>query len=193
MLKPRLVRADSPLRRPPVPGTDGCMAEDSQSKKRLYAMADYFAAGADELLGYTPHCAYIGIESVEVGPCFATLRLPYKADLIGDPTRGVVFGGVITTLIDHAAGLSVFCALEEMRAIATLDLRIDYLRAAEPGVDLIGHAECYKMTTNVAFVRAIAYERDRDDPFASCLATFMLGAHEAGAGIATAVDEGPST
>jgi uncharacterized protein (TIGR00369 family) len=166
------------------------MERQQPPNERTYAMADFFAAGAKELLKYTPHCEYIGMESVELGPCFATLRLPFKAELVGDPMRGVVFGGVITTLIDHTAGLSVFCSLEEMRAIATLDLRIDYLRAAEPGTDLIGHAECYKMTTNVAFVRAVAYERDRNDPFASCLATFMLGAHNSGSGVASAIEEG---
>jgi uncharacterized protein (TIGR00369 family) len=128
------------------------------------------------------------MEMVDAGPCFTTIRLPYKPELVGDPSRGVVFGGVITTLIDHTAGLSVFCSLDEMRAIATLDLRIDYLRAAEPGADLIGHAECYKMTKNVAFVRAVAYDRDRDDPFASCVASFMLGAHASGSEMMTAVE-----
>ncbi len=165
------------------------MARDQESKQRDYPLAEYFASRTTDVLKFTPHCAYLGMQLIETGPCFATIRLPYKPEPVGDPTKGVVFGGVITTLIDHTAGLSVFCSLEEMRAIATLDLRIDYLRAAEPGADLIGHAECYKTTTNVAFVRAIAYETDRDDPFASCLATFMLGAHDAGSEMMTAISK----
>lgn len=165
------------------------MTDDKPPAKDGFAMAAYFGTMAADLLKYTPHCGYMGMEMVEAGPCFATIRLPYKPELVGDPQRGVVFGGVITTLIDHTCGLSVFCSLEEMRAIATLDLRIDYLRAAEPGLDLIGHAECYKRTTNVAFVRATAYDRDRDDPFASCVATFMLGAHTAGSGVIEAVNK----
>jgi len=163
------------------------MTKSNHPTEAKYAMAAYFGSNSDDLLKYTPHCAYLGMELVEAGPRYATIRLPYKEELVGDPQRGVVFGGVITTLIDHTAGLSVFCSLEKMRAIATLDLRIDYLRAAEPGLDLIGHAECYKQTTNVAFVRATAYDRDRDDPFASCVATFMLGAHAAGSGVIEAV------
>jgi uncharacterized protein (TIGR00369 family) len=145
-----------------------------------YAFGHLFGAAKQNLASHTPHCAYIGMEVVSTGPCEATIRLPFRPELVGDPSRGVVFGGVITTLIDHTAGLCVFCSLEELRAIATLDLRIDYLRAARAGADLIGHAECYKMTKNVAFVRALAYEDDPADPFASCLATFMVGAHEAG-------------
>jgi uncharacterized protein (TIGR00369 family) len=145
-----------------------------------YAFGHLFGPAKQNLAAHTPHCAHIGMEVVSTGPCAATIRLPFRSELIGDPSRGVVFGGVITTLIDHTAGLSVFCSLEELRAIATLDLRIDYLRAARAGADLIGHAECYKMTKNVAFVRACAYEDDPDDPFASCMATFMVGAHDSG-------------
>jgi uncharacterized protein (TIGR00369 family) len=163
------------------------MTQDDSSSERTYAMAACFGTDGYDLLKHTPHCGYLGMEMVEAGPCFTTIRLPYKPELVGDPGRGVVFGGVITTLIDHCSGLSVFCSLEEMRAIATLDLRIDYLRAANPGADLIGHAECYKTTRNVAFVRALAYEKDRNDPFASCAASFMLGAHSAGSGVISAV------
>jgi len=114
---------------------------------------------------------------VSLEPRTAVLRLPYSEDLIGDTKRGVVFGGAITTLLDQSSGLAVFCSLEEFSAIATLDLRIDYLRAAEPGDDLTGRAECYRMTRNVAFVRGRAWDRDPEQPFASALATFMIGAN----------------
>jgi uncharacterized protein (TIGR00369 family) len=114
---------------------------------------------------------------VESGPGFAVCVLPYRDELIGDPQRGVVFGGALTTLIDHASGLAVACALEELTSIATIDLRVDYLRAASPGRDLYTRSECYRVTRNVAFCRAVAYEQSPDDSFASCLGTFMLGAN----------------
>jgi uncharacterized protein (TIGR00369 family) len=129
------------------------------------------------MVGHVPHARYLGIRAVETGPGLAVCMLPYREELIGDPGRRVVFGGAITTLIDHTAGLAVACALEELKPIATIDLRVDYLRAAEPGRDLTARCECYRVTRNVAFVRAVAYERSPDDPFASCLGTFMLGAN----------------
>jgi len=73
--------------------------------------------------------------------------------------------------------LAVACALDVLRSIATVDLRVDYLRAATPELDLYARVDCYKVTRNVAFIRGIAYERGPDDPFASCLGTFMLGAN----------------
>jgi uncharacterized protein (TIGR00369 family) len=136
-----------------------------------------FGQVGDELIRHTPHAHHLGMRVVMIGPCEATLMLPYRPELVGDPSRGVVFGGAITTLLDHTAGLAVACSMEVARAVATVDLRVDYLRAAEPGQDLYARVECYKTTRNVAFVRGIAYEGEPGQPFASCLATFMLGAN----------------
>ena len=72
---------------------------------------------------------------------------------------------------------AVACAVEELTAIATIDLRVDYLRAAEPDLELYARSDCYRLTRNVAFVRAVAWERTASDPFASALGTFMLGAN----------------
>jgi uncharacterized protein (TIGR00369 family) len=144
---------------------------------KRYALGSLFGPGLPEMVGHVPHAHHLGIRVVETGPGFAVCVLPYREELIGDPQRRVVFGGAITTLIDHASGLAVACALKELTTIATIDLRVDYLRAAEPGKDLYTRSECYRVTRNVAFVRAVAYEATPDDSFASCLGTFMLGAN----------------
>ena len=60
-------------------------------------------------------------------------------------------------------------------SIATLDLRLDYLRSAEPGSDLIGEAECFKVTRNIAFTRGMTYEqKNAQDPIANFIATYMI-------------------
>ncbi|HEY2773125.1 MAG TPA: PaaI family thioesterase [Candidatus Binatia bacterium] len=146
----------------------------TQAADAHYAMQPLFGKDRHELVMHIPQCVRLGIRVVEAAPCRATVRLPWSEELVGDPVRGVVFGGVITTLLDQASGLAVQCSLPEFKTIATLDLRIDYLRAAEPHHELVAMAECYKCTTNVAFVRGSAWDRDREDPFASMLATFML-------------------
>jgi uncharacterized protein (TIGR00369 family) len=144
---------------------------------KRYALEALFGPGLPEMVGHVPHAQHLGVRVVETGPGVAICVLPYRDELIGDPGRRVVFGGAITTLIDHASGLAVACALEELTAIATIDLRVDYLRAAAPGLDLYARSECYRVTRNVAFVRAVAYERDPGEAFASFLGTFMLGAN----------------
>ena len=162
------------------------------STDRQYALGAIFGPGREEMSNYTPHARYLGVKVVETGPGFAVMMLPYRPELIGDPVRKVVFGGAITTLLDHASGLAVACALDVLRAIATVDLRVDYLRAATPGLDLYARVDCYKVTRNVAFIRGIAYERGPDDPFASCLGTFMLGANRTGNSLQRLVREGPT-
>lgn len=139
------------------------------------ALASIFGAGVENMLHHTPHAKRLNMQVVETGPRYAIVTLPFADELIGDPGRGVVFGGVITTLLDQAAGLAIACSMDELRPIATVDLRVDYLRAADPGAALYGRADCYKLTRAVAFVRASAWERSPAEPFASCLGTFMIG------------------
>ena len=160
------------------------------SNDRDLVMSHLFGTNAvNDIAAHTPHCQALGMTVVSVAPREATVRLPYRPELIGDPVRGVVFGGVITTLLDHASGLAVFCSLTEFKPIATLDLRIDYLRAAEPGCDLLGRVECYKLGAQVAFVRGTAWDHTPDDPFASMHATMMLGANAAESPMARALRE----
>lgn len=142
-----------------------------------YALAAFFGDSPPNMLDYVPHCRELPVVPMQVGPGEATLRIPFAPTLIGDPSRGVVFGGVITTLLDQAGGLAVACSLEELRAIATIDLRVDYLRPATPGRDLFGYCHCYRVTRNVAFVRGAAYHDERGDPFATSVSTYMLGAN----------------
>jgi uncharacterized protein (TIGR00369 family) len=126
------------------------------------------------MIDATPQARALGLETVSMEPATATLRVPYRPDLVGDPDTGVIAGGVVTTLLDHACGQAVFAALMQFTSIATLDLRIDYMRAAEPGLDVYARAHCYKLTRSIAFVRATAYDRDPGDPVATAQAAFML-------------------
>lgn len=154
---------------------------------KSYVFAELFGDNPQGLLDYTPHCRELSLSAVHAGPGEATLRIPYQQQLIGDPARGVVFGGVITTLLDQAGGIAVLCSLEEIKSVATIDLRIDYMRPATPGRDLIGQALCYRIARHVAFVRGAAYHDDPSDPFATLLSTYMLGANPKPPGILDAL------
>lgn len=117
----------------------------------------------------------MGVEIGELQDGAATTRLAWREDLVGNPATGVLHGGVITTLLDATCGLAVFMALPEPDSMATLDLRIDYLRPATPRRDVQAVATCYRMTRSVAFVRGRAHHGDPDRAIATCQAAFMLG------------------
>lgn len=143
-----------------------------------YAAEGLFGDDVPAFVEFVPHCRTLDMRCVRAGPRTATMVVPYRDDLVGDPVRRVVFGGVVTTLLDQAGGAATLCSLDEIRPIATIDLRIDYLRAAVPGLDLTGMAECYKLTHSVAFVRGKAWDADAGDPFAHFIATYMLGSSQ---------------
>ena len=121
------------------------------------------------------HNVALGLEMIEISGGRCTMRLPYDKRLIGNPDTGVLHGGVISSFIDAVSGIAVFSATAEIIPIATLDLRIDYLKPATPERDLLVQAHCYKLTRSIAFVRALAYHDDRADPVATSVSTFMMG------------------
>ena len=81
--------------------------------------------------------------------------------------------GPIISLMDNATSMSVWTLCRRFVPHATLDLRVDYMRAAVPGRTVIGHGECYKLTRTISFIRGIAHDGDPDDPIAHVTGTFM--------------------
>ncbi len=130
---------------------------------------------ADDLLkGWAiPHTEALGMEFVRIRRREAVGRVPYRDDLIGDAQTGVIHGGVVTTLLDSVSGMAVYATSETLRMFATLDLRIDYQRPAEPGQAILGKATCEKLGKMIAFVRGVAYEHDPADPIAVSQGVFM--------------------
>ncbi|WP_293374104.1 PaaI family thioesterase [Nevskia sp.] len=127
-------------------------------------------------LKIAPYTARLGIEAVTADDGGCVLALPYRPEFVGDPDSGVLHGGAVTALIDTTFGFAVYFRIQEYRPMATLDLRIDYLRPAKPGVKVHTRAQCYKLTPELAFVRGCSYEDDAEDPFASCVGVFMFTA-----------------
>jgi len=141
-------------------------------------MSKDLQAHLDELAGLlvagSPHAVDLGFQLDAVRPGEAVIRAPYREDLIGDPDTGVMHGGVVTALLDHTAGTAAFAGFGGDKAMATLDLRLDYMRPAEPGRDVIAEAKTVKVSGLFAFVSAIAHDGDPEDPVATAHAAFMV-------------------
>ena len=118
-----------------------------------------------------------GLRLDRAAPGEAWSSLPYRPVFVGDTETGVLHGGVVTAMLDESCGMAVQLALDGTRAIATLDLRIDYQKPATPGLDIKAHSVCYRVTRSIAFVRSTAYQESEDDPVATATACFMVGAN----------------
>lgn len=124
---------------------------------------------------FIPHNAALGLRFVGVEEGRVTVALPYSEKLVGNPLTRVLHGGVITALLDTTCGTAVFLKLPEPTPIATLDLRIDYLRPATPDLEVHARAECFRVTANVAFVRCEAFHPGREGEIVAVAnGTFIL-------------------
>jgi len=83
-----------------------------------------------------PFNRYLGIKVDALQKGFARLILPYRPDFVGDIRRHALHGGLISTLVDTCGGAAVWSCCRIDDAIATIDVRVDYLRPA-PEDDLI--------------------------------------------------------
>ncbi|HBC58029.1 MAG TPA: thioesterase [Gammaproteobacteria bacterium] len=120
-----------------------------------------------------------GFQSYQFQPVYmepgrAAMKMPYNEEFIGDPSSGSIHGGIITLLMDTVGGMCVMSTIKTMTPIATLDLRMDYMRPTKPGKEIIAECECYHYTHSVAFIRGFAHEGDIKDPIAHMSAAFML-------------------
>jgi uncharacterized protein (TIGR00369 family) len=139
---------------------------DDERAQRILRMNQAFTEAV-------PHNRALGLRLIEAGEGTARMVLPFDAKLVGNPETNVLHGGAISALLDAACGAAVLLKLNAPEAVATLDLRIDYLQPATPPRDVVCEAHCYKLTKNVAFVRALAFHDDASDPIAAAAGSFM--------------------
>jgi len=119
------------------------------------------------------HPGWLGMRYVAHGADWVELALPWREDLVGETGSGILATGPIVSLMDMASGMAIWTRTSEFLAIATLDLRVDYMRPARKGAAVNGRSECYRLTRSAAFVRGIAHDGDPDDPVAHIAGVFM--------------------
>ena len=103
------------------------------------------------------------------------MQLPPRDEFKPHADMDFFHSSVLVTLLDSATGVCALSALKQMAPLATLDLHVDYLKPSSIKHRLVADAECYKLTENVAFVRATVWQQTPDNIVAHANASFMLG------------------
>lgn len=150
---------------------------DAKPPPTSYAFGENPLERVRAMIQFTPQAKALGMEVTRIEPARVWGLVPYRPEFVGDPETGVIAGGVITTFLDTICGTAAVAAMEKPTTVATIDLRIDYMRAAEPGRDVLAEAHCYKLGRSIAFVRAVAYEETPDNPIAHVACAFMVNSN----------------
>lgn len=129
---------------------------------------------AQQFIEAIPHAKALDMQVEDLGEGKAQISMPWAEHLVGDPRTEVIHGGVVSTLMDTCSGAAVMAHPSGPRSTATIDLRIDYMRAAAPRQRIVATAECYHMTRNVAFIRAVAVDEDSENPVATATGAFTV-------------------
>lgn len=84
-----------------------------------------------ELITRGPYHQWLGLKVTALGEDSIELKATWREEWVVHPERRYTHGGVLAALIDLAADWAL--VKRAGRAVPTIDLRVDYHRAAMPG------------------------------------------------------------
>lgn len=83
----------------------------------------------------------LGVQVLELRPGYARLLLPLSPYIKGNASRGVLHGGMMAALADSCAVAALWTHFGPDDRVATVDLRVDYLRPAPDTAGIIAEGE----------------------------------------------------
>ena len=84
-----------------------------------------------KLLSRGPYHQWLGLKVIAVGEGTIELTAAWREEWVVNPDRGYTHGGILAALVDLAADWAMVSRTG--RGVPTVDLRVDYHRAAMPG------------------------------------------------------------
>ena len=132
---------------------------------------------------HVPFNKVIGLRVESTDPDAPKLRFDMRPELIGNPRRQILHGGVISAVLDGAAGFAIHLAVLKQRvetpqeahfpSIGTIDLRVDYLRPGR-GKYFIATGRVVRLGNRVA-VAHMELVNDSGELIATGGAAYMVG------------------
>lgn len=113
-----------------------------------------------------------GVEIIRAAKGHAVMQIPHSPHLADK--RAALHRGALVTLLDTTCGLAIFSALDSMRPIATIDLRVDFLRKIPPDSGLIADVECVGRTSRIAYILGKGYAMGDTEPLALVAGSFAI-------------------
>ena len=121
------------------------------------AEAKYTMESLEQRLAVGPFNRWLGFKVLKMDDSGLELKATWREDWVVGLERGYTHGGILASIIDVAADYAI--AVQLGRPVPTIDLRVDYHKAALPG-DLIAKAKVVRMGGQYSTAEAYVYDKD---------------------------------
>ncbi len=121
------------------------------------AEAKYTMESLEQRLAVGPFNRWLGFKVLKMDDSGLELKATWREDWVVGLERGYTHGGILASIIDVAADYAI--AVRLGRPVPTIDLRVDYHKAAMPG-DLIAKAKVVRMGGQYSTAEAYVYDTD---------------------------------
>ncbi|MFM0756526.1 PaaI family thioesterase [Paraburkholderia strydomiana] len=122
-------------------------------------MADnqqFTAEQVQTMLTRGPYHQWLGLRVLEVGDGSIEIAATWREEWVVNPERRYTHGGILAALVDLTADWALVS--KTGRGVPTIDLRVDYHRAAMPG-DLIARGKVVKFGSAISVAEAHIYDQ----------------------------------
>jgi uncharacterized protein (TIGR00369 family) len=110
-----------------------------------------------DLLRRGPYHQWLGLNVLSVGDGTIEIEATWREEWVVNPDRKYTHGGILAALVDLAADWALFS--KTGRGVPTVDLRVDYHRAAMPG-NLIVKGKVIKFGSQLSVAEAQVLDKD---------------------------------
>lgn len=104
-----------------------------------------------------PFHQWLGIKVLAVGEGTVELRATWREEWVVNPDRRYTHGGILAALVDLTADWALVSSTG--RGVPTVDMRVDYHRAAMPG-DLIAKGKVVRFGGQFSVAEASVFDLD---------------------------------
>ncbi len=121
------------------------------------AEAHYTPESLEQRLAAGPFNRWLGFKVLKMDDSGLELKATWREEWVVNPDRRYTHGGILAAIIDVAADYAI--AIQVGRPVPTIDIRVDYHKAAMPG-DLIAKAKVVRMGSQYATAEAYVYDSE---------------------------------
>ncbi len=166
---------NKPARPTPAEAASSLIAPASVEPSQVFVSR---AADVPETLavpvGRSPYVDFLNVHQqpqIDAGPVF---RMPYKAELIGNPVLPALHGGVLAGFGETAMVLHLLATNPTLAAIPrSVDFAIAYMRSAKP-IDTFAQSTTVRQGNRVALVMVSLWQDDPSRPVVQARGHFLM-------------------